>query len=180
MRTVIRRSMFLVALSIAVSACGGLDAEDAFRTDSGSVTFDQLVDFSATLIEPSTQGGATADANTLRTAGALWVTTAAEVQALGENGVSMSDAESLDTEQQLQIAISNNQVGPIDPSSPAYGAVVEFAWTRLDPEAANALQTDADVRDRVITLLLGDVDAASRFGSWDPTAFQFVGPSAAG
>lgn len=173
-----RLLLLLSAITVLLTACGGLDAGDAISVDDEGVSFEQLAGL-AGVLEPVAETGGTIDAAALRNAAAVWVQTDAALQALGEVGVSMSDDAELATEQMLARLIAEGRLGPTTPSAPGYDRLVEFMWLQTDPEASQALQTSVELNDRIVELLDSDIDTASKLGSWDSTTFRFVGPAGA-
>jgi len=173
-----RLLLFLTAMAVVLGGCGGLDAGDAISVGDEGVSFEQLTDL-AGVLDPAAERGGTIDAESLRNAAAIWVQVDAALQALGEVGVSMSNDSELATEQRLARLIAEGSLGPTTPSAPGYDRLVEFMWLQNDPEASEMLQTSAALNNRIVELLGGDIDSASKLGSWDSAAFRFVGPAGA-
>lgn len=170
MNPVIRRMLFLGLVLVALSGCAGSD-RNALAIGETSLSEDGLIDMVIAL-----NGGAPTDepipaisADVSREIADIVIRDLASVEYLRQSGVVLSDDERETFKEQIEAAIVEGRLGPLDRSSEGYDAITYNIWIASQPGDI----TSPDAQD-AIAQLVRDADISSRLGEIDPESRLLV------
>ena len=188
MSAVTRRLLMIVAIGLALSACGSAGGE-AVAVGSDSISRDELVGYSRALNVMTGQAGpgftdSIAPGDSIRFGAEAWIFFSSTTQFLENTDMFVATAAERDAAeaflQQIRSTSEDEFVRDFSPESPGYEDVVDFLVINDLGNGDRAVLVQGAELATGRRDLLDNVQVESRIGVWDPLSEMINLPGSSG